>query len=89
MAKKKRKYKVFVWVPTKGWKLVGAHTDPSDALIQAIEFTPLEVKIAHLDGTPYHGGKLAIINYDLKYQPQLENFALRHGLNPQDFPGIA
>ncbi len=50
-------YEIFVWVPTKGWKLVAKHSDNLSAYEHAREFEPLEVMVANPSGQHFFGGR--------------------------------
>lgn len=54
-------YEIYVWVPTKGWKLVRKHRDADKARESANDFLPLEVKVCNTrTGRSWHGGALCM-----------------------------
>ncbi len=65
-------WEVFIWVPTKGWKLVKSTPDKRRAVEVAKEFEPLEVKVSggpHGDGRVAWGGKVCKVDYDTPCAP--------------------
>lgn len=59
-------YKVNLWVPTKGWKLVKRTRTEAEALAFARSLLPLEVKVQYPGqyGKTLRGGRLHVGNYD-------------------------
>jgi hypothetical protein len=57
-------YKVFVWVPTKGWKKVGAFKEADKARELARELEPLEVQVQR-GNQKWWGGQLCMVDYNV------------------------
>jgi hypothetical protein len=58
---------VYVWVPTKGWKLVRRVRGEERAVALAQEFEPLEVTVSSPSrGRFYYGGKICTVDHDLQ-----------------------
>lgn len=62
---------LFVWVPTKGWKLVRKFKRLDDAIEAAKEFLPLEVKVTAKTGRSYYGGRLQLTDYNTPEAPDI------------------
>ena len=59
-------YQLFVWVPTKGWKLIKGSQDRDKLVKLADELEPLETKILNTStGSSTYGGRLCMPNYEL------------------------
>lgn len=54
-------YDVFVWVPTKGWKLIRKVKTAQAAYDLANEFLPLEVKVSCPNGRTFQAGSVHTI----------------------------
>jgi len=57
--------KVYVWVPTKGWKKIYKSYSRSLAQKFAQSLQPLEVKLIRDDGETFYGGRLCEVNYNV------------------------
>jgi hypothetical protein len=49
-------YEVYLWVPTKGWKLLVRTRSCRKAVEKALVFRPLEVKMSTPSGINYYEG---------------------------------
>jgi hypothetical protein len=58
-------YEVYIWVPTKGWKLVRRTRSRDTAVSVAHDFEPLEVKIRTPSGDACFGGVLCMPDYSI------------------------
>lgn len=60
-------YKVSLWVPTKGWRLVKRTRTEAEALAFARSLLPLEVKVQYPGqyGKTLWGGRLCEPNYNV------------------------
>ena len=56
---------VWVWVPSKGWKLVRSFRQLLAAIDCAEELEPLEVKVTTKTGQAYYGGKVVMVDATL------------------------
>lgn len=65
-------YKIFLWIPTKGWKQVGSKRNSDEARELAESFTPLEVKVTHGKSSIWYGGTPCMPNYDLQTMNNLD-----------------
>lgn len=66
-------YEVFVWVPSKGWKLLRRTSNLRDAIDKAVEFTPLEVKLTDkVKNRTWHSGQCHTPLRNTKQLDQIE-----------------
>lgn len=68
-------FEVFVWVPSKGWKLVYKTKDQKKATERALEFVPLEVKLSTPSGRSYHSGVCHTPLDKANWLEQIEQYA--------------
>lgn len=58
-------YRVSIWVPTKGWKLIGKKRALVSAITLAEQFEPLQVQVESPDDSTYWGGVYHESRYDV------------------------
>ncbi len=57
-------FEVFVWVPTRGWKLVGRYKTEEKAVERAEEFDPLETRLSRPSGPTTYAGRGVEVDFD-------------------------
>lgn len=67
-------YEVFLWVPSRGWKLITRTKNKHTAARTALNFVPLEVKLRLPDGRSLVSGGVAEI-MAVPHLSQIEKWA--------------
>ena len=65
-------YEIFVWVPSKGWKLLRKCKEKAKAIALAREWEPLEVMVRSPSGTRRYAGILHLPSHNVKYVDTLD-----------------
>lgn len=73
-------FEVFVWVPSKGWKLVLRTKNQRKAIETALEFAPLEVKLSLPNGGERFSGRCHIPLTETNLLTQIEDYAFAVGI---------